>query len=217
MTAGIAAKMMLSEAIRQRPASWERSSRSISRAEDAVNRRIREGPVPIVLASWTPLTDSPSSTVTLRSASSRCCSVVMARRILATLRVRKMAGGMTTSEMSDSRQHSHGERGGYHGGQVAGDGRRGGGHHGFHAADVVADPGLDLAGPGAGEERDRLPLEVGEHAGAQLVHDVLADLGADPGLDHAERRGYGGDRDHRDDQQANQPQALPGQTAAVAP
>ena len=104
MIAGIAAKMMLSEAIRQRPASWERSSRSIRRAEESVNRRTRAGPVPIVLASWMPLIDSPSSMVTLRSASSRCCWVVMARRILATLRVRKMAGGMTTSEMSDSRQ-----------------------------------------------------------------------------------------------------------------
>ena len=88
MTAGMAAKMMLSEAIRQRPASWERSSRSISRAEEAVNRRIRAGPVPIVLASWMPLIDRPSSMVTLRSASSRCCWLVMARRILATLRVR---------------------------------------------------------------------------------------------------------------------------------
>jgi hypothetical protein len=104
MTAGTAAKMMLSEAIRQRPASWERSSKSISRAEESVNRWIRPGPVPIVLASWMPLTESPSSMVTLRSASSLCCRVVMARRILATLRVRKMAGGMTTSEMSDSRQ-----------------------------------------------------------------------------------------------------------------
>jgi hypothetical protein len=88
MTAGMAAKMMVSEDIRQRPASWERSSRSISRAEEAVNRRIRAGPAPMVLASCTPLTDSPSSMVTLRSASSRCCSAVMARRIRATLRVR---------------------------------------------------------------------------------------------------------------------------------
>ena len=51
MTAGTAAKMMLSEAIRQRPASWERSSRSIRRAEESVNRWIRAGPVPMVLAS----------------------------------------------------------------------------------------------------------------------------------------------------------------------
>ena len=88
MIAGMAAKMMLSEAIRQRPASWERSSRSISRAEESVNRWTRAGPVPIVLASWTPLIDRPSSMVTFRSASSRCCAVVMARRMRATLRVR---------------------------------------------------------------------------------------------------------------------------------
>ena len=88
MTAGIAAKMMLIEAIRQRPASWERSSRSIRRAEEAENRSTRDGPVPIVLASWTPLIDSPSSIVTLRLASSRCCWVVMARRMRATLRLR---------------------------------------------------------------------------------------------------------------------------------
>jgi len=88
MTAGIAAKMMLNEAIRHRPASCERSSRSIRRAEEAVNRCTRDGPAPMVLASWTPLTDSPSSMVTLRSASSRCCSAVMARRMRATLRVR---------------------------------------------------------------------------------------------------------------------------------
>ena len=72
MTAGIAAKITLIDAIRQRPASCERSSRSISRAEDSVNRRTSAGPAPIVLVSWTPLIESPSSMVTLRSASSRC-------------------------------------------------------------------------------------------------------------------------------------------------
>ena len=88
MIAGIAAKTMVSEAIRQRPASCDRSSRSIRRAEESVNRRTRDGPVFIVFASWTPLIDSPSSMATLRLASSRCCSVVMARRMRATLRVR---------------------------------------------------------------------------------------------------------------------------------
>ena len=58
----------------------------------------------------------------------------------------------------------------------------------FHAADVVLDAGLHLAGAGPGEERDRLPLQVLEHAGAQLVHDLLSDLGADAGLDDAEGR-----------------------------
>ena len=50
------------------------------------------------------------------------------------------------------------------------------------------DAGLHLAGAGPGEERDRLPLQVGEHAGPQPVHDLLSDLGADPGLDDAEGR-----------------------------
>jgi hypothetical protein len=88
MTAGIAAKMMLIEAIRQRPASWERSSRSMRRADEAVNRWISDGPVPMVFASWIPLIDRPSSMLTLRLASSRCCSVVMARRMRATLRLK---------------------------------------------------------------------------------------------------------------------------------
>src|ERR1700683_568516 len=148
MIAGMAAKMTLSEAIRQRPASWERSSRSISRAEDAVNRWTRDGLAPIVLASWTPLIDSPSSIVTLRSASSRCCWVVMARRMMATLRVREIAGGMTTRESSDS------------GGEVGGDRRRGRGDDGFHAANDVGDAGLNLAGPCLGEEGDRLALQM---------------------------------------------------------
>ncbi len=102
-------------------------------------------------------------------------------------------------------QGDHGDRGGDRGGEVGGHGRRGRGDHGLHAADVVGDAGLDLAGPGPGEERDRLPLQVAEHAGAQPVHDLLADLGADKGLDHAERGGDGGDADHAGDQQDQQP------------
>jgi hypothetical protein len=39
-----------------------------------------------------------------------------------------------------------------------------------------------------------------------LVHDLLADLGADPGLDHAEGGGDSGDADHAGDQQDQQPQ-----------
>src|ERR1700722_8188491 len=53
-----------------------------------------------------PLIDRPSSMVTFRSASSRCCCVVIARRMRATLRDRYIEGGMTTSEMSDRRQDS---------------------------------------------------------------------------------------------------------------
>ena len=106
MTAGMAANRTLIDAIRQRPASCERSSRSISRVEDSVNRRTRAGPVPSDLASWIPLIESPSSTVTLRSASSRCWAAVMSRRIRATRRVSQTAGGSTTSETSESRHDS---------------------------------------------------------------------------------------------------------------
>src|SRR5690606_16535627 len=49
------------------------------------------------------------------------------------------------------REGDHGDRGGYGGGQVGGDGRRGGGDHGLHAGDVAGQPGLDLAATGAGE------------------------------------------------------------------
>jgi hypothetical protein len=106
MTAGMAAKTTLVEAIRQRPASCARSSRSISRSEEPVNRATSAGPAPIVRASWAPLTDSPSSTVTLRSASSRCWAAVIRRRIPATRRVSWIAGGSTTSEISESCQDS---------------------------------------------------------------------------------------------------------------
>ena len=44
-----------------------------------------------------------------------------------------------------------------------------------HAADVVGDPRLDLAGAGAGEEGQRHPLQVAVDGGAQVVHDPLAD------------------------------------------
>ena len=98
--------MIDNDDIRHRPANCDRSSRSISRVDDSVNRAMSAGPVPIVLASWIPLIDKPSSTVTFRFASSRCCCAVMARRIRATLRASSTEGGITTSEISDSCQDS---------------------------------------------------------------------------------------------------------------
>ena len=53
-----------------------------------------------------PLIDSPSSMVTLRSASSRCWAEVISRRIRATRRLSQIAGGITTSEISASRHES---------------------------------------------------------------------------------------------------------------
>src|SRR5664279_2358265 len=106
MIAGMAAKMMLIEAIRHLPANSERSSRSISRADDAVKRSTMAGPVPRVLLSWIPLIDRLSSIVTFRSASSRWRCAVMARRSTATLRARYTDGGITISEISESRHDS---------------------------------------------------------------------------------------------------------------
>ena len=51
------------------------------------------------------------------------------------------------------------------------------GHHVVDAADVVGDARLQLAGPGAGEEPQRHPLQVRVHADPQVVHDPLADRG----------------------------------------
>lgn len=106
MNAGTAANTTLIEAIGQRPASSLRSSRSTRRAEEAVNRSISAGAVPSVLASCTPLIDRPSSTVTLRSASSRWRRAVTSRRSRATRRVSHTAGGRMSSETRDSRQES---------------------------------------------------------------------------------------------------------------
>ena len=108
-------------------------------------------------------------------------------------------------------QGDHRDGGGDRGGQVGGDRGRGRGDDRLHAADVVGDPRLHLAGAGAGEEADRLALQVGEDVGPQPVHDVLADLRADPGLDDAEHRGDGGDDDHAGGQQDEQAQVLLGQ------
>ena len=71
-----------------------------------MNRATSAGPVPSVRESCAPLTERPSSIVTLRSASSRCCAEVISRRIRATRRVSQIDGGSTTSEISESRQDS---------------------------------------------------------------------------------------------------------------
>ena len=91
-------------AIRQRPASCERSSRSTSADDVAANRSVAAPPAPRVLVSSTPLTDNPSSTWTCISASRRCSCAVISLRSNATRRVSQIAGGSTMSESSDSRQ-----------------------------------------------------------------------------------------------------------------
>ena len=106
MTAGMAANTTVVAAIRQRPASCARSSRSTSRADDAVKRSTSAGPVPVVRDSSTPPIERASSTVTLRSASSRCWAAVIARRMRATRRVSQIDGGSTSRDTSVSCQLS---------------------------------------------------------------------------------------------------------------
>ncbi len=100
------AKTMLIEAIRQRPASCERTSSATSSWDVRANRCDCAGPVPRVLPSWTPEIDRPSSTWVCRSAIRRCRSPVTSRRTSATLRVSHTAGGRTTRDSSDRRQLS---------------------------------------------------------------------------------------------------------------
>ena len=91
-------------------------------------------------------------------------------------------------------EDGHRDDGGDHGGRV-GDQRGGGGGDGrLHAADVVGDARLHLAGAGLGEEGERHALQVRVDGGAQVVHDPLADLGGHVGLGDAERAV--GDRHH---------------------
>jgi hypothetical protein len=108
-------------------------------------------------------------------------------------------------------QRGHRDGGGDRGGQVRGYRGGGRGDHRLHAADVVGDAGLHLAGAGAGEEGDGLPVQVGEDVCAQPVHHLLADLGGDPGLHDAEGRGHGGHGHHAEDQPDQQGQVTPGQ------
>ncbi|KLL96999.1 hypothetical protein NJ76_08965 [Rhodococcus sp. IITR03] len=74
----------------------------------------------------------------------------------------------------------HGDRRADDGGDVGRQRGRGVGDHGLHTADVVGQPRLDLTAAGAGEEVQRLSLQVGEDPGTQTVHDVLADGRGDP-------------------------------------
>jgi hypothetical protein len=81
---------------------------------------------------------------------------------------------------------------------------RGGRDGGLHAADVVGDARLHLAGAGLGEEGQRHALQVRVDGGTQVVHDPLPHLGRHVGLRHAE--GAVGDRhdDHAEREQRQQ-------------
>src|SRR5919205_505517 len=100
------------------------------------------------------------------------------------------------------REHRH--DGGDHRGD-AGDDRGGGArHHVLHAADVVGDPRLHLAGARAREEGERQPLQVAVDRRAQVMHDALADDVRQPGLADAEDAGGHRHADHPEDEQREQ-------------
>ena len=115
-----------------------------------------------------------------------------------TRRVIQTNSGSRPSENAASRQSSANiaTDGGEHRGQVGDDRGRRGGDDVLHAADVVGDPRLDLAGAGAGEEGERQALEVAVDGGAQVVHDALADGVGEQRLPDAEHAGDDGDGDH---------------------
>jgi len=106
MIAGWTANVNWIVAIIQRPAMRERTSRSAMSFDSVVNRLARSAPRPIVLPSMIPDTDSDSATSADISASWRCCSLVIRRRIWPTRRVMYTDGGTNTSEMIASRQSS---------------------------------------------------------------------------------------------------------------
>ena len=93
-------------AIIQRPAIRERTSRLAIPFDSSVNRPARSSPRPIVLPSMIPDTDSDSATSALRSASWRCCSEVIRRRILPTRRVIHTDGGTKIRDSNARRQSS---------------------------------------------------------------------------------------------------------------
>ena len=74
----------------------------------------------------------------------------------------------------------------------------------LHAADVVGDARLHLAGARAGEEGQRHALQVAVHPGPQVVHHRLADLVREPRLVDADHAGGDGDADHAGDEPRQQ-------------
>ena len=140
--------------------------------------------------------------VTLRSASSRCRCAVISRRIRATRRVSQIAGGSTTSEISESRQDSATIATAVATAVVR-----------FEAIEVAVEVTTDCMPPMSLVMRDcTSPVRVrvkkaidwrcrwAKTSVRSRVHDLLADRGADPGLDDAERGGHRGDGDHAEHQ-----------------
>ena len=100
------AKEVWIEAIIQRPAIRERTSRSASRADSPSKRSASSAPRPIVLPSRIPETLSDSCTSEEMSAIAPCLTVVIFLRWLPTRRASSTKNGVSPSENSASRQSS---------------------------------------------------------------------------------------------------------------
>ena len=92
------------EAITQRPAMRERTSRSASRSDSRANRSASSSPRPIVLPSRMPETDSDSCTSAEMSAIAPWRVLAIRRRWLPTRRASSTKNGVSASENSASRQ-----------------------------------------------------------------------------------------------------------------
>ena len=194
-------------AIDQRPAIRLRTSRSARLRDSAAKRSASAAERPIVLPSRIPDTLSDSCTSEEMSAIARlarggrargggCRRGARRRRRTAARRGEKTASRQSSSDHRDRRRD--------HRRHVLGDRRRGRGDDVLHAADVVGDARLHLAGARAGEEGQRQPLQVPVDGGAQVVHDPLADVVGQVGLADAEHAGGDRDGDHPADQLGQQ-------------
>ena len=132
------------------------------------------------------------------SASVSCVVFAIFRRSLPTRRVSRTKNGISANAKSASSQFrsEHADHRRDHRRDVRGDRRRRVRDDALHAADVVRDPRLHLAGAGAREEGEREALEVPEDGGAQVVHDALPDLVREERLQHPEHAADDRDRDH---------------------
>ena len=104
--AGMIAKLICTEAMRQRPAMRVRTSSSASSRDSPPKRRTSSGARPIVLPSRMPDTDSDSSTSVDMSASRPWRTDWMRRRCSPTRRVSHTKNGSKKSENAARRQSS---------------------------------------------------------------------------------------------------------------
>lgn len=91
-------------AMRQRPAMFDRTSRSTSCSDSSAKDRVRESERPMVRPSRMPLTDSDSVTVAAIAAICFCRWVVIFLRSLPTRRLIHTNTGSRSSETTVSRQ-----------------------------------------------------------------------------------------------------------------